>query len=289
MTAFKYLPPQVADRLAGAQISARRAMAGSLQGLHRSNRHGASVEFAEYRAYVPGDPPSLIDWPVYARTDRYLVRRFEEETNLVGFCLVDCSQSMAWRGLGPCTKLDYACGLAAAAMYVLVNQGDRVGCAAFARKVVDRHAPTGSAAGLRPLLTALEAVQGKGEGDIGAALDEAAMFLPRRSLVVIVSDFLQAVPRAVAGVRRLHHDGHDVRVLHVVDRGEMALAGSGLVDAIDLETGERLEVELEEVREGYRRAVADHLDEVRRGCLGAGADYRLIHTDTPIDSALKGL
>ncbi|HYE07254.1 MAG TPA: DUF58 domain-containing protein [Planctomycetota bacterium] len=289
MTAFKHLPAQIADRLIGVRIAARRAMAGSLQGAHRSNRHGASVEFAEYRDYTPGDAPNLIDWSVYARTDRYLVRRFEEETNLVGTVLVDSSQSMAWRGLGPCTKLDYACSLAAAAMYVLVDQGDRAGLATFAATVIERHAAAGSASSLKPMLAALDLVAGRGRGDIGAALSAAAPTLPRRSLAIVISDCLQPPASVATGVRRLHHDGHDVRVWHVVDRGELTLAQTGLVEAVDAESGERIEVDCDELREAYRRAAAAHLDEIRRACLGAGADYRLVHTDTPIDSALRSM
>ncbi|MBA3709384.1 MAG: DUF58 domain-containing protein [Planctomycetes bacterium] len=287
MPAYRYLPPYIADRLHGVSVSARRAMAGGLQGLHRSSRHGASVEFAEYRPYTPGDPPSLIDWSVYARTDKHLIRRFEEETNLTGYVLLDCSASLDWRGRGEHTKLAYACYLASGMMYALVHQGDRVGLAWFSSDIVQRHAPAGSAATLGPLLLALEGIAPGGRGDIAASLHQACAFLPRRSLVVVVSDLLQPPAQVVSGIAHLHHDGHDVRVLHVVDRAELALQESGLVEVTDLETGERLEVELDEMRDGYRAAVDGHLLDIRRGCLGSGADYRLVHTDTPIEDALR--
>ncbi len=286
---YRYLPPHLADRLHGTSISAKRAMGGGLQGLHRSSRHGASVEFAEYRPYVPGDAPSLIDWSVYARTDKHLIRRFEEETNLTGFVLLDCSASLGWKGRASLTKLEYACQLAASLMYVLVNQGDRAGLASFSDRILQRHAPSGSPAGLRPLLLALEGVQASGKGDIAAALHQACGFLPRRSLVVVVSDFLQPPTQVLGGIRHLHHDGHDVRVMHVVDRAELTLPEGGLVEVTDLETAERLEVDLDEIREGYRGSVEAHLDEVRRGCLGCPAEYRLIDTATPIEEALRGM
>jgi uncharacterized protein (DUF58 family) len=286
---YRYLPAHLADSLRGLSINARRAMGGGMQGLHRSTRHGASVEFAEYRSYVEGDAPSLIDWSVYARSDKYLVRRFEEETNLVGWVLLDISASLAWKGRGELTKLEYAMRLASGLLYMLVGQGDRGGLATFSDRIVSRHAPAGSAASLKPLLLALEQSAPGGKGDIAASLHDACQFLPRRSLVVVISDFLQRPESVLAGIRHLHHDGHDVRALHVVDRAELALTETGLVEAEDAETGERIEVDLDEIASDYRRAVAGHLDEIRRGCLGSAAEHRLIDTDTPIADALRGM
>jgi len=287
--AYRHLPPHLADALRGLSIAARRPMAGGMQGLHRSNRHGASVEFAEYRPYVPGDPPNLIDWSAYARTDKHLIRRFEEETNLTGWVLLDCSASLAWRGRGQVAKFDVACGLAASLLYMLVAQGDRGGLMTFSERIQTRHVPVGSAATLKPLLQVLEDARPQGRGDIAAALHLACETLPRRSLVMVVSDFLQQPLTVLGGIRHLHHAGHDVRVLHVVDRGELALETTGLVELDDMETGERLEVDLDEIRESYRAAVAAHLEEIRRGCFGMNADYRLVLTDTPISEALRGM
>ncbi|MBA3686709.1 MAG: DUF58 domain-containing protein [Planctomycetes bacterium] len=284
-----FLPPHLADRLHGHTVTARRAMAGGRQGGHRSNRHGASVEFAEYRPYVPGDAPSLIDWAAYARTDRYLVKRFEEETDLTGFVALDVSQSMAWRGQGPISKLDHARYLASALLYVLAGQGDRAGLVTLCAGLRERHPAASSLAGLRPMLDVIDAVEPGGRGDLAKSLHEAAAFLPRRSLVFVISDLLQPSREALDGIRRLHHDGHDVRVLHVVDRAELDLPGSGLAQITDLETGERLEVELDEVREAYRAGVADWLEEIRRGCQGCPVDYRLCDTSALVEEALRGL
>jgi len=292
--AYRYLPAHLADRLTALSVSARRAMAGGMQGLHRSNRHGASVEFAEYRPYIAGDPPSLIDWRAFARTDRHLVKRYEEETNLTGFVCLDCSSSLDWSGGTPGAvasagqrKFDYACTLAAAALYLLVSQGDRAGLLWFDAKVRGRMAPAGSPAALRPLLLALEGISPTDKGDIATALHAAAATLPRRSLVIVISDLLQDPAAVIGGLQHLHHDGHDVRVLHVVDRAEMTLPGTGLVEAVDRETGSRVEVEIDELRENYKIAVANHLNALRRGCQGLPADYRLATTDTLVEEALR--
>ncbi len=285
----RFLPPALVDRLHGVEIAARRPMGGNQQGAHRSNRHGASVEFAEYRSYVPGDPPNLIDWSVYARSDKHLIRRFEEETNLTGYVLLDRSESMAWRGTGPMTKLEYACHCAAALAYVLVHQADRVGLATFSSDVLARHAPAGSVPALLPLLDELDRSTPAGKGDIAESLHQVAGFLPRRSLVVVISDLLQGVDAVSKAISHLHHDGHDVRMLHVMDRAELTLPEGGLVEVTDLETAERLEVDLDEVREAYRATVENHLEELRRACQGCPAHYTLVDTDTPFESAVRGV
>jgi uncharacterized protein (DUF58 family) len=286
---YRHLPPHLADLLRGLTIGARRPMAGGSQGLHRSNRHGASVEFAEYRPYVPGDPPNLIDWSAYARTDRHLIRRFEEETSLTGYVLLDCSGSLAWQGRGSLSKFGYACSMAASLLYMLVSQGDRGGLVTFRAGVLERHAPASSAARLKPLLEVLERAEARDPGDIAAALHQSSALLPRRSLVLVISDFLQDPRQVLSGLKHLHHDGHDVRVLHIVDRAELTLEATGLVELDDLESHERLEVDLDEVRLAYGAAVDAHLEEIRRGCLGMLSDYRLVHTDTPIAQALRGM
>ncbi len=282
---------RLVDSLGGIAIGARRAMGGALQGLHRSRRHGASVEFAEYRPYVPGDATALIDWAAYARTDRMLVRRFEEETSLTGWVLLDCSASMGWRPRGGRPKLDAACALSAGVLHVLVGQGDRAGLCAFARGLLGTHPPAGTPAALAPTLDALEALLPAGEGDIAAALHAACLVMARRSLVVVISDCLQAPSALSAALAHLHHDGHDVRLLHLVDRAELALEGEGegVVELHDLENGERIEVDLAEARPAYRAAFAEHLEQVRRVALASATDYRRVDTATPVAHVLREL
>ncbi len=199
---------------------------------------------------------------------------------------------MGWRPRGRPPKLDAACALAAGALHVLVGQGDRAGLCAFAQGLCATHPPAGTASALAPPLEALEALAPVvGAGDIAGALHAACLVMARRSLVVVISDCLQAPAALSAALAHLHHDGHDVRLLHLVDRAELALEGEGdgVVELYDLETAERIEVELSEARDAYRAAFAAHLEEVRRVALACGAGYQRVDTATPVAHVLRGL
>src|SRR5471032_1438020 len=175
--ASKYLPPRVADQLRGLSISSRRPMQGGIQGLHRSPDFGASVEFAEYRDYVEGDAPNLIDWQVFAKTDRYMIRRFQDETSLRACVLVDASASLDFKQTGPVTKFEYACSLAAGLMYMLVCQGDAAALSFFTDRVTKRFAPVASTETLSPILLEMEKIESTGAGNIEQSLHEAAEML----------------------------------------------------------------------------------------------------------------
>ena len=286
---YKYLPAEFAENLRDLGVTVRRPVQGSKEGLHRSPHYGSSVEFAEYREYTPGDPITLIDWSVYARSDHYVIRRFHEETNLRAHVLLDISQSLDFRDEGPMTKMEYACYVTAGLMYVLLNQGDTVGLMTFDERIQTTHQPVGTSAGMRNLLLALEDVAPTGRGDIEAAMHQAAALIRSRSLVVIVSDLLQDAAEITRGLRHLFHDGHNVMVLHVMDKGERRLSFGGVAELRDLETGARLVVEVDEIREAYRLAVTGHIDALRSGCSECLAEYHLLDTTTPVGESLDGL
>lgn len=283
---YKYLPPALADRLSAMGITVRRPVVGAQQGLHRSPNFGSSVEFAEYREYRPGDSPSLIDWAVYARSDRYMIRRFQEETNLRAYILLDTSESLLYREAGPMTKMEYACHLAAGLMYILVHQSDWVGLMTFDQKLQKIFPPVGSFEGLRPLLRHLETIVPKGRSQIETALHEAADHIQARSLVILISDLLQNPNEILRGLRHLHHDGHDLTVLHVLDSSEIHLPFDGLVELRELETGRKQVIEATEIRAAYTRAVERYLETLRRGCTECLADYFLVETKLPVEEAL---
>ena len=283
---YKFLPPELADRLRGLGVSVPRPVEGVLQGLHRSPHHGASVEFADYREYSRGDPPNRIDWAVYARTDRHVIRRYQEETNLRAYILLDTSESMAFQSGGRPSKMDYACRLAAGLMFVLVNQSDAAGLTLFSDTVQKAFPPVGSLASLRPLLLALEDIKPVGRSQIESTLHGLAEQIQRRSLVILISDLLHPPADLMRGIRHLRHNKHEVLVLHTLDAAELHLNFSGLVELRELETGVRLPVQADEIREAYEQEVKKYLDEIRCGCLGSLADYQLMDTRTPVDEAL---
>lgn len=282
----KYLPPRVADQVRGLGLSARRPMQGGIQGLHRSPDFGASVEFAEYRDYVEGDAPNLIDWQVFAKTDRYMIRRFQDETSLRACVLVDASASLRFKQAGAVTKFEYACSLAAGLMYLLVCQGDAVALSFFTDRVTKSFAPVASTETLSPVLLEMENVEPTGAGNIEKALHEAAEQFKQRTLVIVISDLLQPPAQFARGIQHLQHNRHDVTVFHVLDGAEIALPLHGLVELRDLETAEKLLIEADEIRPRYAQAVQGYLAEVSRLCTACGASYFTIDTRTPMLEAL---
>lgn len=296
MPVFRHLPAATIERLHGLSVSPRRAVAGSRQGAHRAARHGASVEFAEFRDYAPGDPPSLIDWSVYARTDRHLVRRFEAETDLTGWVLLDASASMAWQGgRGGADETTHGsvwaagCRLAAALLYLLVRQGDRAGLAVLRDGVAAHCPPAASIATLAAPLAELERQRPHGRHDLGAAVAAAAGLIPRRAVAMLVSDCLQPVVSLAGAVQRLHHQGCDVRVFQLCDPALFELPAGGLAVLEDAESGERVEADCDELRASWRAAVEAHIADLRRACHACPCEHRLVMTDQPVDAALRDL
>jgi len=279
---YRYLPPQMAERLRGLEIGVRRLMDGSHQGLHRSPSFGSSVEFAEYREYEHGDPISRIDWPVYARSDRYVIRQFHEDVSIRCTVLLDTSASMSYRQEGPMSKMEYGCRLAAGILYAMIQQGDTVSLITFDREIRRHYEPCGTFVGLRPMLLGLEEIEPRHEGDIEAALHVAAEMVKGRSLVVIISDFLQEPDRILRGIHHLYHDGKDVTLLHVLDPAELELPMSGLVEVVALETREKLIVDLRQIRAAYQEQMHQYLEQLRRGCQEVRADYILAQSRTDV-------
>jgi len=186
------------------------------------------------------------------------------------------------------SKIEYACHLAAGLMYAMIQQGDSVSLVTFDREIRRRYEPCGTFAGLRPMLLGLEEIEAKNEGDIEAALHTAAQMSTGRSLVVVISDFLQEPDRVLRGIHHLYHDGKDVTLLHVLDPAELALPMTGLVEVISLETQEKLIVDLRQVRDAYQEQLQQYLEQLRRGCQEVRADYILAQTSTEVyDVILK--
>ena len=283
---YKYLPSAIADHLGDLQISVSKRMDSGLQGQHRSSTFGSSVEFAEYREYMQGDPIERIDWNVYARTDRYVIRRFHDEVNIRSNILLDTSESMSFRSAGPMSKMDYSCHLAGALMYVMINQGDSTSLTTFDDDLGKMYEPAATLGGLRPMLKGLEEIAPKGESNIEQALAKATEFFRGRSMVVVISDLLQDPRQTLKGIGSLCYAGHDVTVFHVLDSDEIRLPQEGLIEVEFLETSRKMNVDIDDFRDLYLQRIRQYLDDVRIGCANEGANYILVDTSTDLHDAL---
>jgi uncharacterized protein (DUF58 family) len=278
---YRYLPAHMAERLRGIEIGVRRPMDGSKQGLHRSPAFGSSVEFAEYREYMPGDPISQIDWPVYARSDRYVIRRFHEDVSIRCYVLLDISGSMGYKGSGAMSKIEYGSYLAASMLYVMIQQSDTSSLLTFDSQIRSYHEPTGTFPRLKPMLLDLENLTLGKAGDIEAVLHNAAELIKGRALVMIISDFLQEPEKIIRGINHLYHDGKDVTLFHLMDPTEMNMAISGLLEVVSMEQEGRLIVDFGLIKESYLKQLRLYLDQLRTGCQRIRADY--IFADTGMD------
>jgi len=278
---YRYLPARMAERLRGIEIGVRRPMDGSKQGLHRSPAFGSSVEFAEYREYMPGDPIARIDWPVYARSDRYVIRRFHEDVSIRCYVMLDTSGSMGYKGTGAMSKIEYASYIAAAMLYVMIQQNDTTSLITFDSEIRAYHEPTGSFTRLKPMLQELEAVKPGKKGDIETTLHNAAELIKGRALVIVISDFLEEPEKIIKGINHLHHDGKQVTLFHIMDPTELNMPLTGLIYVVSMEQEGKLTVDFGRIKETYLKQLRLYLDQLRAGCQRIRADY--IFTDTAMD------
>ena len=290
------LDPGLLSRLSGLDLLARVVVEGFLLGLHRSPYRGFSVEFSQYRPYMPGDEIRTIDWKVYARTDRLYVKQYEEETNLFAHLLLDVSGSMevAGEGEGAVSKLDYGRWLAAALAYLLVRQQDAVGLAAFDDDIVEFLPARGGRGHLESLLQVLARLSLTGGTDLGAPLHRVAERIGRRGLVVLISDLQPPaggdaagqLEELVRGLAHLRFEGHEVILFHVLSPGELDFEYRGSVRFTDPETGAEVVTWPERVRDAFLAALNDYLEGVVAACAEAGVEYRRLDTSRPLDDAL---
>jgi uncharacterized protein (DUF58 family) len=281
----RFLHPEAIKRIARLDLRARHIVEGFLSGTHRSPYFGQSVEFAEHREYTPGDDLRHIDWKVWAKQDRYYVKRYEEETNLRSTLLVDVSGSMRY-GSGAMTKYEYACTLAVSLAYLLLRQQDAVGCIAFdetARTVVPLRTKRNH---LQSLVAALDVSEPKQKTDIQRIWRQVAESYPRRGVIMLFSDLLTHRPSLFKGLQLLRQRGHDVMVFHVMDDDELDFPFNGPTRFEGLEVPEYIACNPRALRDGYLTALGAFLEEVRRGCTRHMIDYTLIRTSAPLDAAL---
>ena len=279
------IDPAALMKIKSMELRAKAVVEGFCRGIHRSPYHGFSVEFTEYRQYTLGDDPRYIDWRVYARSDRFFIKKFEDETNLRCHLLIDHSRSMGY-GSGGYAKSQYAGTLAATLAYLLFMQGDAVGLATFDDQIRQYLPPRNRPSYLRRLIHALEAPPAGKATDLGPPLQRLAQMLTKRGLIVLVSDLLTSVDRLEPDLGYLRAGGHDVVVFHVLDPAELNFDFDSPALFRDVETGRDLYIDPSAARKNYTRLLNDHLKNAKSTCQRLGIDYHLFATDRPFDLVL---
>lgn len=279
------IEPKALMGIRSLELRARAVVEGFWNGLHRSPYHGFSVEFTEYRQYTPGDDLRYLDWKVYGRSDRYFIKKFEDETNLRCHLLVDQSQSMNYGSIGY-TKAHYAATLSATLAYFLHLQGDAVGLLTFDEKVRDYLPARHRADHLRQLMLALEKPAGGRATDLAAPLERITQLIRKRALVVLTSDFLAPVDRLERSLLGLTASGHETAIFQVLDPAETALRFDSPTVFRDIESDRELYIDPAAARADYQEKLEAHCAAVRAICEKLGISYHRLSTDQPLELAL---
>ena len=280
------LHPETLSRITSLGLRAQRVMEGTISGLHRSPLHGVSVEFADYREYSPGDDLKRLDWKAYARSDRFYIKRFEEDTNLRGTILLDASSSMKY-GRGAMTKFDYASTLAASIAALCVKQRDAVGLAIFddAERIFLR--PVATQAQLHKIVELIEKTKPQRTTELGAVMHKVSEQIKSRGLVVVISDLLLDLDVFYKSLGRLQHQGHEILVFQVLDPEEIDLPFKDSVLFRDIEGDEELFAEPWAFRKAYKIAMEQFIGDVSQRCRSGGVDHVLLKTSDDLGLALS--
>ena len=283
----RFLDPAVLAGISGLDLVAKTVVDGFVNGLHRSPDFGFSQEFAEYRAYSPGDDLRHVDWNVFARTERAYLKRYRGETNSILTVLLDASNSMKFSSHSV-SKMDYARFTAASLFYLAIqNQRDAAGLIVFDDEIRTYIRPSTRQGQLHRLLSGLEQAEPRARTDFAKPLHHFQQFLRRRGIVVFISDFYDSPEHIVRTIEPLRFHGNEVVLFHILDPKEIRPEFSEPSTLIDLETQDRIEITPEYVRDEYRKKFDAHVEALRDKARGAGMDYHLLVTDRPLDDALR--
>lgn len=289
MELHKYLDPKVLAKISRLDLLARLVVEGFISGLHRSPFHGFSIEFASHREYVPGDDLKHLDWKVHAKTDKYVIKQYEEETNLKCTFAVDCSESMHYKrdGKDAMSKYQYASAVAASLAFLLQQQQDAVGLAVFDTEVRTNIRASTNTNQLKSMVHALDITEPKEKTSMESICHWLAENISRRGLVCIISDlFTDDIDGLLRGIQHFRHYDHEVMILHVMDQDELTFPFQGNTMFNGLEQMGRLLVEPRSLRDGYLAEVDKFCAEVKRKCVANRVDYKLISTADYLDAVL---
>ena len=282
---YRYLTPEAVARLRSMNLVARSVVEGFITGLHRSPYHGFSVEFAEHREYSPGDNIRYLDWTALARTDRYYVKQFEEETNLKAHILLDTSASMTYSS-GGLTKLEYGAYLAASLAYLMVRQQDSVGLVTFDTDIRTFIPPRSTVTHLNVLLRSLEDLKPGGTTGVSSVFHRLAESIHRRGLIVIISDLFDDEKEVMRALRHFRHKRHEVLIFHLFDKDELEFPFQRTSSFVDLETNETLQVDPKYIRREYLAQMEAFVNSYRRDCSESRVEYVVTDTSVPYDFML---
>ena len=283
LPATSFLDPRVLAAIGSLELLARTVVDGFLHGVHRSARLGLSMEFAQHRQYMPGDDIRKIDWRVYGRTDRFYLKEYEAETNASVTILLDISPSMSYTS-GGVSKLDYGRFLGASLAWFSARQRDRVGLMLFDQGIVELVPP--STRHLQAILHVLDRMKPGGRGSLLTALSQVAERLRRRGIVVLISDFYEEPDKVRDAVALLRAGGSDVLAFHLLDPAELQFPFEAAATFEDLESGDRVPIVPEDLRERYRELIREHLETLSRHMAATRVDYDVLDTSQPLDFAL---
>lgn len=315
----KYLVPSVVARLANMELKARLVVEGFMTGLHKSPYHGFSVEFAEHRQYMPGDDLKHLDWKIFARTDRYYIKQYEEETNLKSYILLDISKSMTYSSSHPnkpkksktgglftkknsketvsdstknskknLTKLEYSSYLAASLSYLMLLQNDAISLTTYDTKVRNYIPPHSTNSNLKLILKELSNIKSIHETGTAKSLNEIADRIKRRGIVIVISDFFDDQNEVMNALKHFRYNKDEVIIFQVLDPIELTFLEGSPVTLVDIETHEEIFSQPFAIQKSYREAMKEFLQTYKTECRKNNIEYVLISTETPFDVALLG-
>jgi uncharacterized protein (DUF58 family) len=279
------LTEETAVKLKRFQLQAQSIVEGFLVGLHKSPYHGFSVEFSDHREYNSGDPIKNIDWKIVAKTDRYYVKRFEEETNLRCYILLDHSRSMFY-GSGESTKIDYACRLTAALTWLMIGQKDATGLVTFNQEITSMLPPKAYRGYLAQIFKVLSELEPKDSTRFLDNLHKVAETIRKRSLIILISDLLDEPESVLEGLKHFRSRHHEVLVFHITDLQEDNFRFRQETEFVDCESGEKITVNPWQIRGEYLNRYAEHIGALKAGCHQYQVEYNPVSTATPIDELL---
>jgi uncharacterized protein (DUF58 family) len=283
----RFLDPKVLAGISSLDLLARTVVDGFVAGLHRSPDFGFSQEFAEYRAYTPGDDLRHVDWNLFARTERTYLKRYRGETNSQLTILLDASNSMQYTS-GPPAKMDYARYIAASLFYLAIrNQRDAAGLIVFDDEVREYIRPSTRPGQLSRLFAALENAEAHARTNFTKPFQHFQNFLHRRGIAIVISDFYEQPEAIIDNIAPLRYHGHEVVLFHVLDPEEIRPKMKGSAVLVDLETDRRIEVVPDYVKTTYRAKIDAHIEDLRTRTRAAGMDYQLLVTSSPLDETLR--